>query len=61
MTFFDILSTIFEFSLVGTLVWCIFNEHRLVAFERKIKAYFRRKAFRVVKSHSERVIRNAEF
>jgi len=50
MTFFDILSTVFEFSLVGTLVWCIFNEHRLVAFERKIKAYFRRKAFKVVRS-----------
>ncbi len=50
MTFFDILSTIFEFSLVAALVWGIFNEHRLLAFERKIVAYFRRKNFRVVKS-----------
>ena len=49
MTFFDILSTVFEFSLVAALVWGIFNEHRLVAFERKIKAAFRRKHFRVVK------------
>ena len=50
MTFIDILNTVFEFSLVGGLVWCIFNEQRLITFERKIKAYFRRKAFRVVKS-----------
>ncbi len=61
MTFIDILSTVFEFLLVGALVWGIFNEHRLVAFERKIKAYFRRKAFKVIKSNSECVIRNAEF
>lgn len=61
MTFIDILSTVFEFLLVGALVWGIFNEHRLVAFERKIKAHFRRKAFKVIKSHSECVIRNAEF
>ena len=50
MTFIDILNTIFEFLLVGGLVWGIFNEQRLIAFERKIKAYFRRKAFKVVKS-----------
>ena len=49
MTFIDFLSTDFEFSLVAALVWGIFNEHRLVAFERKIKAAFRRKHFRVVK------------
>ncbi|MBO5211342.1 MAG: hypothetical protein J6B80_05370 [Clostridia bacterium] len=50
MTFIDILNTIFEFLLVGGLVWGIFNEQRLIAFERKIKAYFRRKSFKVVKS-----------
>ncbi len=59
MTFFDILSTIFEFSLVAALVWGIFNEHRLVAFERKIKAHFRRKAFKVVKNST--AIHHAEF
>ena len=50
MTFFDILSTIIEFALVGALVWGIFNEHRLIAFERKLKAYFRRKTFKVVRN-----------
>ncbi len=50
MTVIDILSTLFEFSLIGLVVWGIFNEHRLVAFERKIVAYFRRKSFRVIKT-----------
>lgn len=50
MTFIDILNTVFEFSLVAALVWGIFNEHRLVAFERKIKAYFRRRSLKVVKT-----------
>lgn len=61
MTIIDILNTVFEFALVGAVVWGIFNEHRLVAFERKIKAYFRRRGFRVVKGNSECVMRNAEF
>ena len=52
MTFIDILNTVFEFSLIAAVIWGIFNEHRLVAFERKIKAYFRRKNFKVVKSDS---------
>ena len=59
MTFIDILNTIFEFLLVGGLVWCIFNEQRLIAFERKIKAYFRRRSFKVVKSN--RTVHSAEF
>ncbi len=50
MTFVDILSTVFEFSLVAALFWGIFNEHRLVAFERKLKAFFRRKSFRVIET-----------
>ena len=59
MTFIDILNTVFEFALVGGLVWCIFNEQRLIAFERKIKAYFRRRSFKVVKSNA--AIHRAEF
>ena len=59
MTFIDILNTIFEFVLVGGLVWGIFNEHRLIAFERKIKAYFRRKAFKVIKNNT--ALHRAEF
>ncbi len=57
MTFIDILNTVFEFALIGTLIWAIFNEHRLVALERKIKAYFRRKAFKIIRN-AECGIRN---
>lgn len=60
MTFANILTTIFEFSLFGGLVWCIFNEHRLIAFERKIKAYFRRKSFKVIKAESK-VLNSSHF
>ncbi len=50
MTFMDILRTLFEIILVSGLVWCIFNEDRLVAFEEKLMANFRRKRVRVVKT-----------
>lgn len=59
MTFMDILSTVFEFAFVGAVVWGIFNEDRLVAFERKIKAHFRRKSFKVVKGNTS--IRPTQF
>ena len=59
MTFTDILNTIFEFALVGGLVWGIFNEQRLITFERKIKAYFRRRAFKVIKNNT--TLHRAEF
>ncbi len=50
MTFLDILSTGFEFFLVAIVIFGIFNEDRLVAFERKIIAHFRRKNFKVIKN-----------
>ncbi len=57
MTFIDILNTVFEFALIGTFIWGVFNEHRLVALERKIKAYFRRKTFKIIRN-AECGIRN---
>ena len=53
MTFFDILTTGFEFAAAAAIVWGIFNEDRLVAFERKIIAHFRRKNFKVVKNETK--------
>ena len=52
MTFVDILRTLFEIFAVAALVWCIFHEDRLVAFEERIVATFRRKRLRVVKTRS---------
>jgi hypothetical protein len=50
MTFSMILSTLFEILLFATAVWCFFHEDRLVAFERRIIAHFKRKKFKVLKS-----------
>ena len=50
MTFADTLRTLFEILAVVGIVWCIFNEKRLVAFEEKIFAHFRRKRLHVIKS-----------
>ena len=49
MTFLDILRTLFEIFMVVGLVWCIFHEDRLVAFEERVVALFRRKRLRVAK------------
>ena len=57
MTFIDTLRTLFEIIMVVGLVWCIFNEKRLIAFEEKIFASLRRKRLRVVKqSRAKRYI-----
>ncbi len=50
MTFIDSLRTLFEIFMLGGLLWCIFNEKRLVAFEEKILSAFRRKRLRVIKN-----------
>ena len=48
MTFLDILRTLFEIAMVAGLLWCIFHEDRLVAFEEKVMANIRRKRLRKV-------------
>ena len=50
MTFTQTLITIFEILMVVTVVWCIFHEDRLVAFEEKLLSRIRRRRLRVVKS-----------
>lgn len=44
------LQTIFEFFLFAAVIWGIFNENKLVAFERRLAAVIRRRRFRVVSS-----------
>ncbi|MBR6533587.1 MAG: hypothetical protein IKT44_04095 [Clostridia bacterium] len=48
MTFIDILKTLFEIAMVAGLLWCIFHEDRLVAFEEKVMSGIRRKRLREV-------------
>lgn len=42
------LTTLLECAAVGFIIWGIFNEQKLVAFEDKIRAAFRRRSFKVV-------------
>ena len=44
------LRTVFEIFLVCLVFWAIFNESKLIAFERNIIAKIRRRRFRIVKS-----------
>lgn len=50
MTFTDIIITLLEIAGASALIWCIFHEERLVAFEEKIFASIRRRRMRVLKN-----------
>ena len=52
MTFTDILITLVEIIMVGVTLWALFHEDKLVNFEEKIKANFRRRRLRVVRQSS---------
>lgn len=43
------LRTIFEIIMVALLFWCIFNENKLIAFEKRIISNIRRRRLKVVK------------
>lgn len=43
------LTTIFELSLVIAVFWGVFNEDKLIAFEKRIISSIRRKRLKVVK------------
>ena len=44
------LTTIFEILLVAAVFWGIFNEDKLIAFEKRLIAVIKRRKLRVVKS-----------
>ena len=50
MSFLHILQTVFELFLILGVVWCFFNEDKLIAFEKGLVASFRRRRLRVVKT-----------
>lgn len=56
MTFSQTLTTIFEILMVVAVIWCIFHEDRLVAFEERLLSRIRRKRLRVVKSKRYRTV-----
>ena len=52
MSTLHIFQTIFEILAVGFVIWGIFNEKRLVAFEKRLKASIQRKKLRLVQRES---------
>lgn len=55
----NFLITLLELAGVIALVWCIFHEDRLVAFEEKLFAAIRRKRLRIVKAERTRGFNNS--
>ena len=48
------LSTIFEILLVAAVIWGVFHEDKLIAFEKRLMATIRRRRLRVVKATTAR-------
>ncbi len=40
--------TLFELILIVTVIWCIFHEDKLIAFEKRILSSFKRRRLKVV-------------
>ena len=59
MSIGNFLITLLELAGIITLVWCIFHEDRLVAFEEKVFAAIRRKRLRVAKAERTRSFNNS--
>ena len=49
-----LLRTLFEIAMFAAVLWGIFHEDRLVAFEKRIMCYIRRRRLRVVKPSGSR-------
>ncbi|MEE1006475.1 MAG: hypothetical protein U0L66_04710 [Acutalibacteraceae bacterium] len=48
MTFAMLLRTFFEILLFAAVIWCIFHEDRLAAFEKRILCNIKRRRLKVV-------------
>ncbi len=57
MTLSMLLRTFFEFVMLFAVVWGIFNEDKLVAFEKRVICNLRRRRLRVVKRAASEVRR----
>lgn len=52
MTLTFTLQTLFEILLVVAVFWGIFNESKLIAFEKRLVANIKRRKLRVVRNNS---------
>ena len=46
-----VIISILEIIAVGFTVWCLFNEKKLIAFEKKFIRSFKRRHFKVIKGN----------
>lgn len=53
MTFDMIMRTVFEIMLFAAVIWGVFNEDKLAAFERRFIAKIKRKRFKVIKGNAD--------
>ena len=44
-----LIISVLEVLMVGFTVWCLFNEKKLVAFEKRIIRAVRRRKFKIIK------------
>ena len=54
MTFAMLLRTLFEIMLFAAVIWGIFHEDRLAAFEKRLICNLRRRRLKVVRSTAVR-------
>lgn len=54
MTFAMLLRTLFEILLFTAVIWGIFHEDRLAAFEKRLLCNFKRRRLKVVRSTAVR-------
>ena len=44
-----LIISVLEVLMVGFTVWCLFNEKKLVAFEKRVIRAVRRRKFKIIK------------
>lgn len=52
MTLLQTIRTLFEVAMTAFVIWCIFNEDKLVAFEEKYFGWHKNKGAKIIKFSS---------
>lgn len=55
MSFLHCLQTLFEIIMVIAVVWCLFNEDKLIAFERRLFSAIRRRRLHIIKTQRSHI------
>ncbi len=55
MSFLHCLQTLFEIIMVIAVVWCLFNEDKLISFERRLFSTIRRRRLHIIKTQRSHI------